>query len=206
MSNPSNVTPPQLWLASQSPRRQSLLDSVGLPFQVQVSHAEEVDSFGGSVEKTVLENAMRKAAIVTRQVPNDSDVVIAADTLVAIGDRIISKPTDRNEALANLRAYSGRSHRVLTGLVLQSRQYGLRQQAVVTQVSFRPLAEDEMQAYVETPEPYDKAGGYGIQGLACLFVDKVEGSYSNVMGLPIEALLKELTALTGMAPARWLRK
>lgn len=206
MSSPSNVTPPRLWLASQSPRRQSLLHSLGLPFEVQVSHADEAESIAGSVEKTVLENATRKAAVVLAKVPNDSDVVIAADTLVAIGDRIISKPANRDEALANLRSYSGSSHRVLTGLVLQSRKYGIRKQAVVTQVTFRKLAEDEMQAYVDTPEPYDKAGGYGIQGLACLFVDKVDGSYSNVMGLPIEALLKELTALTGMAPARWLRK
>jgi septum formation protein len=95
---------------------------------------------------------------------------------------------------------------VLTGLAVGSRNRGLRVCSVETAVHFRKLSEEELTAYVATKEPYDKAGGYGIQGLACVFVDRIEGSYSNVMGLPTEALLRELHALTGIPIFDWVVK
>jgi septum formation protein len=205
MPNSTNVTTPRVWLASQSPRRAQLLHALGIPFQTLVSEAEEADIFGGSVENTVLENARRKGRAVLAKVTAETDIVIAADTLVALGDRILSKPVTPKEALESLRGLSGNSHRVLTGLALSSRTFGTRDCVVETKVRFRKLTEAEMLAYTQTREPYDKAGGYGIQGLACLFVDRVEGSYSNVMGLPIERLLTELEALTSLPAFQWAK-
>jgi septum formation protein len=203
MPESTNVTTPRLWLASASPRRAQLMEFLGLTFQTVVSQAEEADSHGGSVENTVLENARRKARAVSVQIPGQTDIVIAADTLVALGDRILSKPADPQAALASLRSLSGTTHRVLTGLVLASKKFGTRETTVETRVTFHKLSEAEMLAYTQTREPYDKAGGYGIQGRACLFVERVEGSYSNVMGLPTETLLTELAALTGLSPFQW---
>lgn len=203
MPTTPHVTLPKLWLASQSPRRAQLLENLGLSFQVAVSSAEEADLFEGTVEATVLENARRKAAVIASKVTNEADVVIAADTLVALGEKILSKPANRAEAVAGLQALSGAEHRVLTGLALHSRRFGTRQTCVQTKVWFRNLAQEEIEGYADTREPYDKAGGYGIQGLGSLFVLRIEGSYSNVMGLPVETLLPQLAALTGTAVYQW---
>ncbi len=205
MPDSTNVTTPRLWLASASPRRAQLLEYLGLSFQTVISQAEEADTHGGSVENTVLENARRKARAVAGQVGGETDIVIAADTLVALGDRILSKPSNAEAALASLRSLSGTTHRVLTGLALVSKKFGMRETTAETRVTFHKLTEAEMLAYTQTNEPYDKAGGYGIQGLACLFVERVEGSYSNVMGLPTETLLTELAALSGISPFQWGR-
>jgi len=180
-----------------------LLEGLGLPFRTIVSHADEAEFFGGSVEETVKENALRKAQLLLPAL-NAHDILISADTLVALDQQIMSKPVDEAQAAAHLRAFSGRSHRVLTGLALASRDKALRLSCTQTVVHFRKLSEEEIQRYVASPEPYDKAGGYGIQGMACLFVDRVEGSFSNVMGLPIETLLRELEAYTGTSPFAWL--
>lgn len=204
MPTQTNVTVPRLWLASSSPRRSQLLQSLGLTFKVIVSAAEEEDFFGGSVENTVKENARRKAHAVLSKVPASDDIVIAADTLVAQDDQILSKPATPEEALKGLRAMSGGTHRVLTGLAIASASQGMRLSCTETKVRFRKLSEEEMRAYVSSTEPYDKAGGYGIQGMACLFVDGIEGSYSNIMGLPSETLLLELQALTHTHPLTWL--
>ncbi|MBY0371022.1 Maf family protein [bacterium] len=204
MSKQKNVTP-SLWLGSQSPRRQMLLEALGLKFRTVVSHADEADIFGGSVEETVKENARRKAQALLPALAT-GDVLITADTLVAQGEKILSKPADREEALSHLRAFSGKTHRVLTGLGLVSKGKAARMSCTETLVTFRTLSESEIAAYVDTGEPYDKAGGYGIQGVACLFVQSVQGSFSNVMGLPTETLLRELQAYTGVSPFAWLAK
>lgn len=200
------MTRPKLWLASSSPRRIQLLESLGLPFEARTSSAEEADLFDGSVEATVIENARRKAEQVASTITDKQSIVIGADTLVAMGNRIMSKPRDKAEAIDNLRRFSGGNHRVLTGLVLVSKEFGSRAVCAQSKVHFRKLTEEEIEHYVGTKEPYDKAGGYAIQGIASLFVEKVEGSFSNVMGLPIEELLIQLKALCGIAPHEWLKK
>lgn len=203
----TNVTNlPRLWLASQSPRRAQLLTTLGLSFKTAPTHVEEAELVDGSVEATVLENAMRKAKLACSKVPEDTDIVIAADTLVALENQILSKPSTREEAIAGLQNLSGKTHRVLTGLVVMSRKNGERKTVVESRVRFRNLNLDEITQYVDTGEPFDKAGGYGIQGLASLFVENVEGSYPNVMGLPVETLLKELSILAGVAPHAWFQK
>jgi septum formation protein len=205
MPKTSNVTLPRLWLASSSPRRAQLLTLLGFEFQTCVSDAEEADWAGDSVEDTVSENANRKAKRVLTQVP-PGDIIIAADTLVAVGNRAISKPSNRMEAIENLKTYSGDRHRVLTGLTLAASDRPMQTCVVETTVWFRNLNAAEIDAYTLTAEPYDKAGGYGIQGVACLFISKVEGSFSNVMGLPTEKLLTELENFTGISPFSWVRK
>ncbi len=199
-----SVTLPKILLASQSPRRKALLESLGLPFEVVSSDIEELAPQASTIEQVVLFNAQKKASAVKRVGTND--IVIAADTLVALGDEVMGKPADSNAALATLTRLSGRTHRVLTGLALHSTRFGQRKIAVETQVSFRSLSDTEIREYVATSEPYDKAGAYGIQGFACLFVDKIEGSYSNVMGLPLEALLRNLSELTSLPPFAWIAK
>jgi septum formation protein len=193
---------PHLWLASSSPRRSQLLTLLGLTFDVVLAPCEEALLVDGSVEKTVLENASRKARCLA---PPAGTIVIAADTLVALDGDVISKPATVEEATRNLERFSGRSHRVLTGLALAAESQPLRVSLTETKVWFRKLGPEEIRDYVLTKEPYDKAGGYGIQGVACLFVDRVEGSFSNVMGLPTEKLLLELAAFTGVSPFQWLR-
>lgn len=193
---------PHLWLASSSPRRSQLLTLLGLPFDVVVPQVDEALLVDGSVEKTVLENASRKATALT---PPHGTVVVAADTLVALDEAVVSKPATPEEAARNLTLFSGRSHRVLTGLALATKGKPVRLSVTETKVWFRKLEAREIRDYVLTREPYDKAGGYGIQGIACLFVERIEGSFSNVMGLPTEKLLLELEAFTGVSPFSWLR-
>lgn len=182
-----------------------LLGALGLKFKTAIANADEADFFGSTVRETVEENARRKATTLLPGIA-PGDVLITADTLVAMDGRVMSKPKDRDEALAHLRAFSGGTHEVLTGMALSSRTKPQRVSCTSTLVSFRHLSQAEIEAYADSPEPYDKAGGYGIQGIACLFVSKVEGSYSNVMGLPTETLLRELEAYTGITPADWLKK
>lgn len=193
---------PTLWLASSSPRRSQLLTLLGLPFDVVIPQVEETLLVDGSVERTVLENASRKASALN---PPEGVIVVAADTLVALDDAVVSKPATAEEAARNLELFSGRSHRVLTGLALAAKDTAIRLSVTESQVWFRKLEPHEIRDYVLTKEPYDKAGGYGIQGVACLFVERIEGSFSNVMGLPTEKLLRELEAFTGVSPFRWLR-
>ncbi len=194
---------PHLCLASSSPRRSQLLTLLGLPFSVVVPQVEESNLVDGSVEKTVLENASRKARALATPA---GTIVVAADTLVALDGNVVAKPATVEEATRNLELFSGRSHRVLTGLALAAEGKPVRLSVTETKVWFRKLEAQEIRDYVLTKEPYDKAGGYGIQGVACLFVDRIEGSFSNVMGLPTEKLLLELQAFTGISPFSWLRQ
>lgn len=203
MSEIRNLELPTLVLASTSPRRKQLLESLGIPFTVRVPDADEVTGAGSEAEAVALRNAVTKARSIESTLGTGS-IAIGADTVVVSGSELLGKPGTPEEARAFLRRLSGRPHGVITGLYLYSDRAERRVVARST-VHFRRLAEDEIESYTATREPYDKAGGYAVQGLGALFIERIEGSYSNVMGFPIEAFLKELEAISGIPLARWFR-
>jgi septum formation protein len=176
-------------LASGSPRRRALLEAACLEVVVRPSGVDESWP-GGSLADGAVTLARRKAAAVTAP----GEVVVAADTLVALGDQRLEKPVDHADAARMLRILSGRRHAVVTGFCVQcdGRE---RAGAVTTYVTFRELEDDEIDRYVATGEPLDKAGAYGIQGEGGSLVDHVDGSYTNVVGLPLAQVLEAIGAL-----------
>lgn len=172
-----------LYLASASPRRAELLAQVGVPFQLRCRPVDESVLPGESPEAYV-ERLARAKALAAGEGLAAGDCVLGADTTVVQGGRILGKPADRDEALAMLAALSGAEHRVLTAVAVADGTRCLST-VVATRVWFRPLSATERAAYWDTGEPCDKAGGYGIQGLGAVFVSRIEGSYSAVVGLPL---------------------
>ncbi len=182
----------RLILASNSPRRQELLRSAGFEFDVQASHAEEFPSPGESPEAYVTRLAEEKARTVARTAETNS-LVLGADTEVVIDGQILGKPSGRDDAARMLRLLAGCTHRVITGVCLiQAPDRMLDLKCATTFVTFAPMTEQEIQSYARSGEPLDKAGAYAIQGLASRFVTRVEGSYSNVVGLPISLVYEML--------------
>ena len=170
-----------LILASQSPRRRELISLLGLPFQVVVPEADETMDKNADPKEQVALVSSRKAAAVAR---TGEEVVVAADTIVVCDGNILGKPRDEADAYGMLRLLSGRAHQVMTGLTVL---YKDRQERFteVTDVHFRELSDREIRRYIATGEPMDKAGAYGIQGGAALFVTHICGDYFNVVGLPV---------------------
>ena len=168
-------------LASQSPRRKELMGLFHIPFTVRVSDADETMPPELSPAEAVALVSRRKAEAVPRQA---DDLVIAADTIVVLGEEILGKPKDPADARRMLRLLSGRDHQVMTGMTLLRGQQPLVC-TEITDIHFRPLSDREIDAYVRTGEPMDKAGSYGIQGGAALFAERLVGDYYNVMGLPV---------------------
>ena len=178
-------------LASQSPRRQQLLGQIGLQFKVQVADIDETMDPSLSVDRAVAVTSAKKALAIEA---GKDDVVIAADTIVVLRDRVLGKPADKSEAIGMLRALSGRDHQVMTGITVLRDEKTITH-TEITDVHFRPLTEEEILRYVETGEPMDKAGAYGIQGFAAPFVEGIRGDYYNVMGLPVcrlEQMLRQI--------------
>ena len=178
-------------LASASPRRKQLLEQMGLKFDVIVSNIEEKSPQGLAPEEISMELAYNKAMNVALQI-NEPAIVIGADTLV-VKDRILGKPKDEEDARQMLRMLQGQTHQVITGLALVNPWTGKVQKGYEkTLVEMVPLTLQEIECYIKTGEPMDKAGGYGIQGLAGIFISRIEGCYFNVVGLPIHLLWKML--------------
>lgn len=192
-----------LILASQSPRRAQLLEALGLPFKTLKIETQEKDPSIQELEKGVLENAFQKAVVGRQATQEPSAIVIAADTLVAIEGQVLGKPNDASEATRMLELLSGKKHQVVTGLVLINSEGKSTQSAVSSWVVFKKLAPTEIQKYVETKEPYDKAGSYAVQGLGTLFIERIEGSYTNIMGFPIEQFLRDLEILSEKSIYEW---
>ena len=180
-------------LASGSPRRRELLSLIGLKdFRIVPDNGGEAAPQGTAPEETVSEIALQKAKNVSRFC-DDDDIIIAADTLVYLDGRLLGKPDDKAGAAAMLRELSGRRHTVYTGVVILQ---GARivEEVVKTDVFFRGITDSEIAAYVESGEPMDKAGAYGAQGRGSVFVERVEGEFFNVMGMPLcrlSMMLKE---------------
>lgn len=169
-------------LASQSPRRKELLGLMGIPFTVRAADIDEHMDPGKPVAEEVARLSREKALAVPRQ---EQDTVIAADTVVVLDGCVLGKPKDPEEAIWMLTRLSGNTHQVMTGLtVLQGQK--LTSHTEITLVRFRTLTQAEIEAYVATGAPMDKAGAYGIQSdAAATFVERLEGDYYNVVGLPI---------------------
>ncbi len=192
-------TPP-LILASASPRRRELLAQFGIAFPVVPSRFDEESVPYTEPSAYVRRLAVGKAEAVSAFHPQSW--ILAADTIVVMDDRSLDKPADAAEARAMMEALSGRTHQVYTAFALRRETDGRRHdEAVRTDVRFRTLSPAEIDWYVRTDEPYDKAGGYGIQGLAGMFVAEISGSCSNVVGLPVAevmaALLRERVVMFG---------
>lgn len=176
---------PRIILASQSPRRRQLLGQLGLEdFAILVPDVDESYDPALSPEEIVSSICLRKARA-ARDLSGDGDaVIIAADTMVFLDGLRLGKPHSREEAFQMLRSLSGREHQVRSGVTV-CRGDRTETQCESTAVRFRPLTDREIWAYIDTGEPMDKAGAYGIQGLGALFVEGIRGDYCNVMGLPL---------------------
>lgn len=186
-------------LASGSPRRRELLEQIGLEFEIMVSQTEE-ESDIKSPEKLVEVLSRQKAEAVLSMLPAKEEVlVIGADTVVARKGSVLGKPESRKAAVKMLSKLSGKAHQVYTGVTLLYRPEGTDSPAKVqrktfhemTKVRFFSLTEEEIEAYVETGDPMDKAGAYGIQGIFARYVQSIEGDYNNVVGLPVGRLYQE---------------
>ncbi|HMO52474.1 MAG TPA: Maf family protein [Kiritimatiellia bacterium] len=188
-----------LILASASPRRRELLAGLEMPFTVSSPDIDETPWPGELPASFALRMAQEKAAAVLRgRDAGEPVTVIAADTIVVLGSHILGKPTSPHDAVATLRLLSGRTHVVMTGLCIWRRDAAgqrLIGDAVSTRVTFRVLRDEEIHHYVASGEPMDKAGSYAIQGGAAGMVDHIDGSYSNVVGLPMEAVTRWLDIL-----------
>ena len=167
-------------LASQSPRRRELMQLLNIGFSVRVADVEETLL----ANATPAQQARHLSAIKAKAVAKPGEIVIGADTIVVLGDRILGKPKDRQEAVQMLRLLSGNTHQVMTGVTVISDKKEVSC-TEVTEVTFRQLTEEEILHYVNTLEPMDKAGAYGIQGGAAKFVEGIRGDYFNVVGLPV---------------------
>lgn len=202
---------PKFILASNSPRRRDLLSMLGMDFKVTVSECDETIPAGMSPRDAVKMLAERKAGAVHAAVGDlgSETFIIAADTVVCDGNRILGKPADADDALRALLSLSGRSHSVLTGIAVIGR-YGedirVCTDAVETTVTFGAFTEEDARCYVETGEPLDKAGSYGIQGMGGLFVTEMHGDYYNVVGLPIARLRSVLEESFGLRACDYLNK
>ena len=175
----------RLILASNSPRRRELLENAGFEFDVQPSEIEEFPLPGEAPEAYARRLAQDKALSVAASSAPGS-IVLGADTVVAIDGEILEKPAGAPDAARMLRTLSGHTHRVITGICLvRAPENVLACTHETTAVTFRYLSEEEIESYVASGEPFDKAGGYAIQGLASRFVTRIEGCYFNVVGLPI---------------------
>lgn len=181
---------PKIILASKSARRKEILEHLGLCPTILVSNADENVHERLSPERFVEEVSHRKALAVQPLCKND-ELIIASDTVVCVGDKILGKPSGEKEALEMLSLLSGTTHKVISGLaVIYKGKTVLSHE--ITEVTFRKIDDSEALAYVRTGEPYDKAGGYGIQDRASVFTERISGDYLNVVGLPVYRLFSLL--------------
>lgn len=191
MKSTKNI--PHIVLASQSPRRIELLTEIGLEFTTDPSEFEEKD-----IHETPRELAIHNAQGKARDVANrhQDAIVIAADTIGVVGEKILGKPRDRNHAYELISTISGTEHEVITGLcIIDTRSNTELTEAVTTKIFMAPLTEEEIQSYLDSNEWHDKAAAYAIQGKGSLFIEKIEGDYFNVVGLPLYALQQALKKL-----------
>lgn len=179
----------KLILASASPRRHDFLSQLNLNFTTQACDIDETPRAGELPEDYVCRLAYEKAAVVGKGTPNGW--ALGADTIVCLGDTLLGKPQNEDHALETLLSLSGKKHKVVTAFCLYSQKNKVSDvELVVTFVTFCSFTEEMAQNYIRTGEPMDKAGGYGIQGIGGVFVEKIEGSYSSVVGLPLVEVVK----------------
>ncbi len=201
---------PEFILASKSPRRRDILSMLGMDFKVMVSECDEIVRGAKTPDKLVCELARKKAEAVFGALPRtDSRIVIGADTIVWDGKRVLGKPKDPKDAFNTLMSLSGKEHAVYTGVALLGRIAGRPISSVraeKTVVQFAKLGEKEIRTYVDSKEPLDKAGSYGIQGFGGIFVTCLHGDYYNVVGLPISLMRRMLFEDFGLSADDYLGK
>lgn len=186
----------EIILASASPRRKELLEQIGVPFQIRKSDVEE--KITKTVPAQIVEELSKhKALDVAQHIENG--IVLGADTIVCIGEKIMGKPKDRENARNMLQELQGRPHSVFTGVTLIQKAEGrtdkIRSFSRETIVYVHAMREEEIEAYLDTGDAFDKAGSYGIQGPFAAYIDGIEGDYNNVVGLPVSAVYQELKAM-----------
>ncbi len=187
---------PSFILASGSPRRRDLLNSAGLTFDVDKSEVPEDINPGEAPRAYARRMAEAKGREVARKGrrAGDQRAVLAADTIVVVDDQVLGKPADRAEARQMIQALAGRDHQVITAFCLIHSRGEIRDE-VITQVTFRPLNRGEIEQYLDAGEWTDKAGGYGIQGRAAQMVRRINGSYTNVVGLPLAEVVTAMASV-----------
>lgn len=179
-------------LASASPRRSELLSQIGLKFEVIPSNADETFDNAMSCEENVQKIAYKKACYIAPELEHDC-IIIGADTIVAINGDVLGKPIDKKDAARMLRQLSDNTHNVYTGYaIMRKSDYKIEVGFEKTAVTFRTLSDKEIDAYINTGEPMDKAGAYGVQGVGAVFVTRINGDYNNVVGLPLSSLSQAL--------------
>lgn len=173
-------------LASKSPRRREILADLGLKFEIITADTDENCTLADP-RAYVEELAMRKGRAVSDILKDDDTVIIASDTVVACGGEILGKPRDKSDAMRMLNMLSGSKHEVISGIALITREKAVVS-SETTQVIFDVLSDSDKEIYINSDEPYDKAGAYAIQGLASMWIKGIEGDYFNVVGLPVKLL------------------
>ncbi len=201
---------PKLVLASGSPRRLHLLDQVGIsPDALRPASVDETPGNNEAPRGLVVRLAQAKAEVARDQIANDEALadahILAADTIVSVGRRVLIKPESVDEAVTSLQLLSGRSHRVLTAVHLLTPADKVRRRVIETKVRFKRLSIEEIDSYIASREWRDKAGGYAIQGLAAAFVRKITGSYTNVVGLPVSEVVQMLVGEGFPVFYNWLK-
>jgi nucleoside triphosphate pyrophosphatase len=188
-----------IYLASASPRRSALLDQIGVAHRVQPVDVDEAAHNGEAPDQYVRRLAVLKAETLWQKLAaSQRQPVLGADTAVVLDDQILGKPRDENDGVRMLSLLSARTHQVFTAVALRA-SAGCQSRVNVSEVTFRKLADEEMRRYWRSGEPADKAGAYAVQGRAALFIERIAGSYSGIMGLPLFETGELLTALGAQA-------
>lgn len=187
------TTNEQLVLASSSPRRKELLQMLNVPFSIVTSDVVETSVTAPNVQQYVTEVALLKTRDVAKKCPNQC--IIGADTIVVYNDEILHKPTSPEQAIQHLTRLAGNRHEVMTAVAIILADRTEHTFVEVTSVIFKEVSSQMIQAYVQTGDPFDKAGGYGIQTSGAMLVDRIEGDYNNVVGLPIASLVQKMLTL-----------
>jgi len=180
----------KLILASKSPRRKQLLELAGIDFEIVTKETDESYPEGMNIPEVPVYIALKKAKDIQADHPERK--ILAADTIVVLDDRIIGKPTDREDAIQILSSLSGRTHKVITGVVLLKANQVIRF-SDITEVEFHPITQEDIEYYIDQFKPYDKAGAYAIQEwIGAIAIKRINGCFYNVMGLPVSRLLRSL--------------
>lgn len=180
-------------LASASPRRKDILSNIGVKFGIFTADCDEYIEEGTEPENAVMLLSMKKCAASAKYFSGEDKIVIGADTVVVFENEILTKPKDKEDAHIMLKRLSGKTHSVLTGVsILRTSDAKCESFYEKTDVKFKDLTDEEISAYIATGEPLDKAGSYGIQGIGSVFIEKIDGDYFNVVGLPVSRLCEKL--------------
>lgn len=179
----------ELILASSSPRRKELMETIGIPFKIEVSDIDESMDLSNDLSEEIKELAYRKAKVIADK--HKDAVVLGADTIVVYDKEVLGKPKNEEDAYTMLRKLSGNTHQVLTGVCIVN-QGEPKTYCSISEVTFCELTDEEIWKYISTKEPMDKAGAYGIQGFGGCFVKSIKGDYYSIMGLPLSLVYQEL--------------